>query len=387
MTGMLLGILVAGAWAPVGAGDDGLASPANRHNANQSEPPGSIVSRSQAGQLETAVHLSSAPVPGANIVVKVDGAEASGTTCGWKQVEGPPVAIDDPAATNLRFTIPEGAQSLGFVLTLRNEAGERAVRINIPVSREVEKPRLRADPGEDQVGLVGKRVTLNGTQSEPRGLVGYRWVQLGGPKVTQSMQDRGYYSFVPTAAGVYRFGLIVAAESQMSEPTEVAVAVGVLPAAGSEPNPAPAASPAVTLDRVARSAQTTLDGEVLGRVAEALEAIADRTSLYSTFADLSTEMTRRLDAIVPAERAMRQTWAQTLFVPLSQLLTSDLWSVGIDLRLPYAAGHALTRAQGPARAIVPGLRPGAATAGRGALGRWEKTHVPAGRRRKSGGAG
>jgi hypothetical protein len=292
-----------------------------------------------------AVHLSSTPAPGAHVVVKVDGTEASGTTCLWKQVEGPPVVIHDPSAASLQLTIPEEAQSLGFVLTLKNDAGERAVRINIPVRREVEKAGLRADPGEDQVGLVGKRVTLNGTQSEPRGRVGYRWVQLGGPKVTQSVQDRGYYSFVPTAAGVYRFGLIVAAESQMSETTEVAVAVGVLPAAGPEPNQASAATPAVTLDRVARSAQTTLDREVLSRVAEALEAIADRTPLYSTFADLSNEMTRRLDAIVPAERAMRQMWSQTLFVPLSQLLISDLWSVGIDLRLPYAPGQALTRAQ------------------------------------------
>src|SRR5689334_8887454 len=35
----------------------------------------------------------------------------------------------------------------------------------------------RADAGDDLIGLVGRRVTLNGRSSTPAGRIGFRWIQ------------------------------------------------------------------------------------------------------------------------------------------------------------------------------------------------------------------
>ena len=87
-------------------------------------------------------------------------------------------------------------------------------------------PAPRADAGDDQVGLIGREITLNGMRSEPRGQLAYRWIQTGGPTVRLKIEDSYVYSFVPTVPGHYRFALVVAANGEISEPDEVSVTVG-----------------------------------------------------------------------------------------------------------------------------------------------------------------
>src|SRR4051812_27750205 len=66
---------------------------------------------------------------------------------------------------------------------------------------------LRADAGDDQIGLVGRQITLNASRSEPRGEVGFRWVQVGGPTVPTPTEDGYILAFTPRVAGVYRFAV------------------------------------------------------------------------------------------------------------------------------------------------------------------------------------
>ena len=92
----------------------------------------------------------------------------------------------------------------------------------------------QADAGDDQIVLVGRRITLNGSCRTPADAVAYRWFQVDGPKVEQSSQDRSYYSFTPSTPGVYVFGLVVATcdpvtGPTISEPDDVVVTVAQMP--------------------------------------------------------------------------------------------------------------------------------------------------------------
>ncbi len=78
-----------------------------------------------------------------------------------------------------------------------------------PQTANAEAAVLRADAGDDQVGFVGRQMTLNGSRSEPRGKIGYRWLQLGGPDVKLKIEDGYIFTFVPSEPGIYRFALVV----------------------------------------------------------------------------------------------------------------------------------------------------------------------------------
>jgi hypothetical protein len=60
---------------------------------------------------------------------------------------------------------------------------------------------------------------------------------------------------------------------------------------------------------------------------------------------MTSEMTRRLDAIVPQEPGMRQLWVQGIFTPLSQHIMTEMYAVGLDLRYPQSQQQELTAAQ------------------------------------------
>src|SRR5262249_7350226 len=119
---------------------------------------------------------------------------------------------------------------------------------------------LRADAGDDQIGQVGRQVTLNGIRSIPRGRLGYRWIQVAGPKVSLKIEDGYIFTFAPPANGLYHFALVVASGSEVSEPDYVNVAVGVpLPPPAEEPVAARAPAP-VSLKDLARSALSEVEG-------------------------------------------------------------------------------------------------------------------------------
>jgi hypothetical protein len=192
----------------------------------------------------------------------------------------------------------------------------------------------QADAGDDQVGLVGRRVTLNGRRSMPAGRLGFRWIQVEGPPVRTRIEESDLLTFLPEAPGVYRFGLVVADGSVISEPDFAMVAV--VSEAPQAPRGPAAASRPVSPQEAARTALMTLaEGPRSAKgLAEAFEDVAGRIDLYSTYADLLQGSSSRLEAILPPDPARRQIWNERLFIPLSKRLIDDLRSAGLDLSRP-----------------------------------------------------
>jgi hypothetical protein len=301
-------------------------------------------------------------VQGARVTIGVDGPIPPGTTFRWKQVEGPAVAIDEPNSAKIKFVVPIDAKRLAFVATVADERGSREVRVAVPVSTPPPVPPAPpigdegppavgtepvADAGDDQIGLVGRRITLNGARSRPQNRVGFRWMHLSGPAIAEPRQEGPYFTFVPTAPGVYRFALLVAFESKVSMPSLVTVEVGQRPGSPGQttaPAPADAVSP---MTRWARGAVATIPGgeETATQVGDVFEAIAGRASLYTSFSQLQSELTRRLDVIVPLDPSARNQWSSQVFVPLSQMTASELLAAGIDLRVPSSSDRPLEPAQ------------------------------------------
>lgn len=350
------GILVLGGalatMAGLARGGDGAPPARERPASGTADDPKAEGPPAQEAIAE--LHYKGKPTPGSRITVGLGGPEEPGTSYRWVQVEGPAVEVENPTGSKIHLTVPANASRLGFLLTVRDGQGRaRQARIIIPIQAGPEantKPGPsgpRADGGDDQIGLVARRITLDGSRSTPGEGLRFRWFQMEGPKVEQASQNGAYYSFVPTAPGRYRFGLIVADGQDMSEPDEVTVEVGEMSGTGG-----PGAFGA--LDRTGASGLSSLllgrragpDGSTLtDRIADALESIAGRADLYSSFDDLSSELTRRLDAVIPSEPRVRQLWSEVIFAPLSQYTAQELLGVGLDIRFPQARQQALTAAQ------------------------------------------
>ena len=303
------------------------------------------------------VHQQGTAVPGSRVTIGPDGPIPAGTTFHWTQVEGTPVELDDPAASKIQFTVPGGSRKLVFAMSVKDARGERTTRVTVPIATPpdiVERTLpatsaadLVADAGDDQMGLVGRRMTLNGMRSRPAGRIGFCWLQLAGPPAAEVEAEGGYYVFVPTAPGVYRFALLVALDSQISKPDILTVEVGLPQAEAAKratptpPSQAPDATPlaraiAATIVSLPRGAETA------SQIADVLESVSDRAPLYTSYGELHSELTRRLDVIVPADRALRGIWTNQVFLPLSQLTTAELAAAGID---PRDEGRPLDRVQ------------------------------------------
>ena len=303
--------------------------------------------------LSTEVECSAPPTPGAIVIIGLADPVPAGTTVRWTQVEGPAVAIEDPTTPRLKFTIPAGARSLGFLVAIGEGRGRRTVRVNIPVEVDVGRKltgALSADAGDDQLGFAGRRITLRGSSS--REGVAFRWFQMGGPRIDRTLQDRSYFSFSPTIPGVYRFGLVVAVRNsgplpEVSEPDEVVVTVGESPAVlGVAPVGlgGRVVSPAA-IDSAMRATGGEDGRTLLNQVAEVFDTISQRVPLYDSFDYLTSEMMRRLDSVIPRDPGARQAWSQGIFTPLTQHMIGEMASVGLDLRFPQAQQQELTAAQ------------------------------------------
>jgi hypothetical protein len=279
------------------------------------------------------------PAPGARISIEVEGSPDPDAVYRWDQIEGPHVDLGEQTGPKIQLTVPRDARSLGFLVSIRDSKGPRRAQVVIPVgpaaaARDGRSAAPRADAGDDQIGLVGHGITLNGSRSTPSGAVTYRWFPLGGPKVQGATQENGYYSFTPSSAGIYRFGLVVASASagkaSISDVDEVVVTVGEF-----SPNAAPgigAPIPMAAIDQLLQGPTGASSRGTLDQVAGVFDAIAARTSLYSSFAELSSELTRRVDAAIPSDPNWRQFWAQSVFAPLTLHLANEMISSGIDLR-------------------------------------------------------
>lgn len=282
--------------------------------------------------------------PGSVATLGLTGAGAPGDQFFWTQIRGTPVEIENPRAARVRFTVPAVEGKLVFVVAVTNGSTIRKTRIvmtvSAPTSPEVagEGRGPVANPGDDQVGLVGRRITLNGSESEPRDAVGFRWMQVSGPAVAEARQEGAYYTFVPTAPGVHRFALLVGHESRVSMPAVVSVEVGQRRSPVSEPA-TPAASPGESpLARWASTAVASIPsgGRTASEVADVFEGVAGRVALFKCFGELQSELSRRLDVVIPADPASRQLWSGQVFGPLSQITAAEFLPVGLDLRLASA---------------------------------------------------
>ncbi len=327
---------------PSGADDDRVAA-----------TPGGSTPRAVARLVGTAA-------PG--LRVTLDGTASSGRPVWyrWVQVSGPPTSLDGddrPAAT---LTIPAEAGSLAYLLIVGNGAGADVASLPVPVVSKAQGAELRADAGDDQIGQVGRQVTLNGLRSAPRNRLGYRWIQMAGPKVSLKIEDGYTFTFVPPAAGLYQFALVVASGSEISEPDLVSVAVGVPLPAGEE---RPATASPTSLKDMARAALSGIDGgpsaaEDLGA---AFEEVAARMDLYSSYAELMVEMTRLLEGVVPSEPGRRAAWLERVFAPLTVRVIDQMRSEGLDLSRPDGQAAEMTRPQRKAlarqfRLIADGFR-------------------------------
>jgi hypothetical protein len=279
--------------------------------------------------------------------VTLDGRRSTGSDLHyrWVQTRGMAVTLDDPTAAVARFTVPEGAGILGFLLLVANAGGTDTTPITIPVERRGAAPAegLHADAGDDQIAVIGHQVTLNGIRSAPRGKIGYRWIQIGGPPVPLNLEDGYIYVFAPREAGLYRFALVVAEGGAISEPDTVDVIVQ----AAQTPTPAPGPiQPALDTTDLARASLAALDGgpAAAGALAGAFDAIVERAGLYESYNELLSEMSRSLEEIVPKDPARRATWTQQLFMPLTVRLVDGLRAQGLDLLQPAGQSAPLTKA-------------------------------------------
>ena len=208
-----------------------------------------------------------------------------------------------------------------------------------------------ADAGDDQLAVVGRQVTVYGGRSEPQGRLGYRWVQVAGPKIRLKLENGPFFSFVPTAPGIYRLALLVAAGSQVSEPDEVTLTVGAVasavPGAGVQETSPGVPGQEDTLDQVARRALSLVQPrqEVVDDLANSFEDIATRMDLYESYTSMFQELSQRLEAIIPAQSARRKLWLERVFSPLTQGLIPLMQAEGLDLSRPEGQTVPLTSPQ------------------------------------------
>ncbi len=330
---------------------------------------------------ETEIRTDPPASPGARLGLEA-GQKFQGMRFQWFQVEGPAVDLTDPSRSSIQVTIPGGTSKLGFVLVAARADLVRLVRISVPIQGAVASAsaavdvsrqplswganasgKVKADAGDDQVGLVGHRVTLNGSRSLPGDGKSARWLQVAGPAIASPEYQGAFFSFVPSNPGTYKFILVVAGDGEVSEPDEVAVLVGSPPSISGVPGqptlgalpaftPAPAAVPvsppsAPTPDQILANALPSLPNgnRVASEVADVMEAIAGRASLYSSFAVLQNELARRLDVVVPADPAIRTAWNAGVFNPLTSYTTGCLLAAGLDARQPQGMQQPLSADQ------------------------------------------
>lgn len=307
-----------------------------------------------AERPKAVVKVSGTAAPGLRLTL--DGAASVGEDLRfrWIQTQGKAVPIDDPDRSIAHFVVPANSGPLAFLLVVSGSHGSDTAQVMVPAqpSAAISQTTLPvADAGDDQIALIGRQVTLNGSRSEPRGQIGYRWVQTGGAAVRFKIEDGYVYSFVPTLPGVFRFALVVAAGSQISAADEVVVTVGAAARRiGSGDAGTSAGTPAETMvptQEVARSSLASVQGgsEAAESLAKIFEDVAGRMDLYWTYADAFSEMSRRMESVLPETPAQRQNWMERLFHPLTGRLIEIMRGEGLDLRGPDGQNSPLTAAQ------------------------------------------
>jgi hypothetical protein len=361
---------------PQPAMTDGITGSAQRLVNVQDRPSKPVQRAADPQVIRTATDPPSGPKAVARVVgvaspglkITLDATESGkDLSFRWVQMRGPRVAASRFHEPRLTFVVPGDAKELAFMLVVYGPNGADSAVVDVPLLLRPQvslPPQIFADAGDDQLGLVGHEITLNGARSSPRETAAFRWIQAEGPRAVALKQDGWICSFVPTAPGVYRFVLVVAADNIIAEPDDVQVTItGELdPGQGRSPS---LSNPGVppTMDLVARQSLCALPGGAAagGQLAEAFEGIAQRIDLYGSYAEVQSEISRRLDSLVPADPAMRSLWNERLFQPLSARIADAMRHEGLDLAAAGAIDATLTEPQknqlrGTFTAIVHGFK-------------------------------
>ncbi|MDX2037443.1 MAG: hypothetical protein SFX72_12395 [Isosphaeraceae bacterium] len=340
------------------------AEPIRPAAANSTRPAAVVAAPVAAARFEGL------PAPGVQILLSSDGSVGANLKHRWIQTLGPRVELTTPTAATTRLTVPEQAARLEFLLVVSNEGGMDSVPLVVEVeggTAPATVQNLRADAGDDQIAVIGRQITLNGGRSEPRGRIGYRWIQTAGPRVGIKLEQGAIFSFVPTAPETYRFALVVASEGAISEPDEVTVTTQLPPGVAgpaSPPSQPGSDSPAVRVNFDAPpmprdvSRQELLSdfvrnrlGEIGGgaskaaEVEEAFSTTIARMPLYGSYREIHAEMSRRLDTVVPRDEASRRLWLDRLFMPITSRLVDELKREGLDMTTPQGWDATLSPTQ------------------------------------------
>ena len=333
-------------------------------------PETSQVDVATPGRPRVVITYEGTASPGLRVVLNWLGSKAGDLKFQWKQIDGPQVALEGATTPTAWFIMPPGGASLRFVLVAINSAGVDLGTVTIiPSGKTAKGPEVlmpRADAGDDQIGVVGRQITLNGVRSEPRGQISYRWIQIAGAPVRLAIEDQYIFSFVPETPGLYRFALVVGHDGDVSLPDFVDVTVKGSDLVSSQPAESGAATASRTrlIAAVAHSGLASIDGgpALAPELVKAFESIADRTSLYGTFSELYSEMSRRLDSLIPPDEVRRRAWIDRFFAPLTSRLTAEMSLLGVDLLTKEGRSSPLSPAQQQKlaelfREIADGVRP------------------------------
>ena len=228
--------------------------------------------------------------PGLRIWLNAEGSRGDGLHFLWLQTRGPEVHLEKTDAARVPILVPGNATELAFRLIVSGRSGMDQTSLDIPLelhARPSLPPLVVADAGDDQTGVVGHRITLNGIRSRPRERAVYRWIQVAGPAVSEPVEDAWIYSFVPTEPGMYRFVLVVAAEGLISAPDMVSVAVTAGPPAALAAQPELQRQNPIVGQARSRIRQIDDGLRYARELATAFEDVAKRASVYSSYEELS----------------------------------------------------------------------------------------------------
>ena len=294
---------------------------------------------------------------------------------------GAAVAIDDTTGAKIRFTVPIDAKRLAFLATVADGRGSRDARVTVPIStpppppprRRCRRPADRgrcpprrrsrpvrasgaavADAGDDQIGLVGRRITLNGL-AEPAAEPGR--VPLDAPLRAGDLRAAaGGAVFLVRAHGAG--GLSVRAAGRAREQGVDAERRGGRgrPAAAARRRARRRRRGVAAAGAVGAAAVATIPGGERDGVAGRRRLRGDRGPGRAVHVVLAAP--ERADAAArrgrAARPATRSLWSSQVFVPLSQITASELMAAGIDLRVPSASDRPLEAAQKETdRSVLP----------------------------------
>ncbi|WZO96242.1 hypothetical protein EP7_003231 [Isosphaeraceae bacterium EP7] len=252
------------------------------------------------------------PLPGYEITLVGDDSLGNELNHLWVQIQGPKVVVDRPQSGRTRVSLPQADARLEFLLVVGNAQGLDTAPLSISVSSPQDPAKsveldLKADAGDDLAELAGEPITPIASLSAFVGKVTDRGIPTAGPGIGDG-RDESAAKKVPAANAL-----------QPEEATE-AIARGVLS----------------TMDGGPASAEG---------LAAAFDGIAGRMDLYRTYADAYQEISRRIEAAVPADPALRAAWGQRVFAPLTVRLVDRLRTAGVDLTRVEGQSAPLSDAQ------------------------------------------